>query len=462
MAVNSAGFLILFLVILILYYRLPKSWKMYFLALVSIGLYLVWGVEGTLCLVALAFFTWFTARFANRTVLWINIVFIAGILLAIRLLPAGSIIVPIGISFYSLQALGYVADVYKRKIKPEENFFRYLLFLSFFPTVTSGPIQRTDVLLKELHEDKEFSYEGVRHGLLMIAYGLFAKNFVADRLELIVDNAYKGYDSLPGLVLVMGVIAYAFELYCDFMGYSVVALGAAEALGFKLPDNFKRPYFATSVKEFWNRWHISLSVWLRDYIYFPLGGSRKGKVRTLFNIAAVFFISGIWHGRGLTFIIWGLLHGLYRIFDELTLKKRNEFKVSVKSSAGRVLFDVVSGALTFIAVDFAWLFFRAESVDKALVMVRRIFTEFDIMRTLEENLYAFGLARKEMMVWFLGLVVVLIVDILHEKGISVSDRLAKMAVLPRWILYTAFVLFIICAEIYYYGYSASTFIYSGF
>lgn len=471
MTVNSPGFIILFISILFLYYLLPKSWRVNFLALASVLLYSLWGVLETAILLIVAFFTWASAGYISRTtnkpiicrtVLWINIALIAGILMSIRILPIASIVVPIGISFFSLQGLGYVVDVYNGKTEVEKSFIRYLLFISFFPTVTSGPIQRSGVLLRKFHEDIVFSYDNVRHGLLMIAYGLFAKNFVADRLDFIVGHAYEGYATETGLVLLIGVIAYAFQLYCDFMGYSYIALGVAKALGFDLPDNFKRPYFSTSVKDFWSRWHISLSEWLRDYIYFPLGGSRKGKVRTLINIAIVFIISGIWHGRGLTFLIWGMLHGLYRIFEEMTLKRRNQFVSSVKSDFGRVILKVVFGILTFTAVDFAWLFFRAESVQSAFIMIRRIFTECDLVRTLREGLYTFGLSKKEIMVWVFGLLVVLAIDCLHEKEVSISGWLKRQIIVFRWSFYMAFVAFMIFVEIYYYGYSASAFIYAGF
>lgn len=471
MTVNSPGFIILFISILLLYYLLPKSWRVNFLALASILFYSLWGIEDTVFLLMIVVFTWISANLivklnsnltTRKTILWINVAFIAGILMTIRILPAGSIIVPIGISFFSLQALGYVVDVYTGKTEVERNFVSYFLFISFFPTVISGPIQRSNVLLRKLNEDVVFSYEKVRYGLLMIAYGLFVKNFVADRLDYIVGHAYDGYATETGMILLIGMVAYAFQLYCDFMGYSYIALGLAKTLGFDLQDNFRRPYFSTSVKEFWSRWHISLSEWLRDYIYFPMGGSRKGKARTLINIAIVFLISGIWHGKGVTFLIWGMLHGLYRIIEELTLEKRTGFVTSVKSVNGRKVLNWLFGLLTFAAVDFAWLFFRAESVQSAFTIIRRIITENDAIRTVRDGLYTFGLSRKELLVWGLGLLVVLVVDCLHEKGISISEWLNKRNYILRWSFYIVFVTFMICAEIYYYGYSASTFIYAGF
>ena len=471
MAVNSLGYLIVFPIIIILYYALPKTLRVVFLALASVAMYALWGWSYTLVLVFVTVVTYLGALVVGRSkadsgtgkaALFANVVMVAAILGSIRFMPKGSVIVPIGISFYSLQALGYVADVYNSKVKAEKNFIKYFLFVSFFPVVTSGPIQRSDVFLKQINEDKEFDYDRVRSGLLMIAYGLFAKNFVADRLDYLVGHAYEGYETQTGLVLLMGVALYAFQLYCDFMGYSYIALGSAKALGFELPANFRQPYFSKSVKEFWGRWHISLSEWLRDYVYFPLGGSKKGRVRTLINIAIVFVVSGIWHGSGLTFLVWGTLHGLYRIVEELVRGTRDSNKAAVKDTLASKLFAGVAVIRTFILVDFAWLFFRAESLDSALIIIRRIFTESDVIRTLRDGLYTFGLAKKEVLVWLLGLLVVIVIDILHEKGIHVGEWLEKRNIILRWAFYLIFVCFMFGTMIYYYGYSASTFIYSGF
>ena len=269
MSLNSLGYIILFMIILVVYYLIPVRFRVCLLAVSSIGFYVLWGMPALCGLLAVTVITYASASIMSamqdkqggrKAVLGITVLLIAGILSVIRVLPQGSIIVPVGISFFSLQALGYVVDVYKGKVSAENNFVRYLLYISFFPTVTSGPIQRSDILLAQINKDKEFSYDRVRSGLLMMAYGLFAKNFVADRLGLLVDRAYSGYETQTGFVLMFGVIIYAFQLYCDFMGYSYIALGSAKALGFELPDNFRQPYFAASVKEFWGRWHISLSV----------------------------------------------------------------------------------------------------------------------------------------------------------------------------------------------------------
>lgn len=461
MAVNSLGYLILFPIIVILYYFLPDKTRVYLLTLASLIIYSLWDVRYTGILLLIVFLSWSSAVFISRNnsiiltgiCLWITILIVVGMLGLIRFLPKGSVIAPVGISFYSLQALGYVRDVYEGKSIPEKNIIRYTLFISFFATITSGPIQRSDGFLKQIGEKKSFDYDRIRSGFLMIAYGLFAKNFVADRLEYIVSRAYSGYETETGFVLLIGVLIYAFQLYCDFMGYSYIALGSAKALGFELPPNFYQPYFSTSVKEFWSRWHISLSNWLRDYIYYPLGGNRKGLFKTTLNIMAVFLISGIWHGRGSTFIVWGALHGLYRIVEVLTLKKT---KVSGK------IHKIVRIIRTFVLVDFAWLFFRAESIGSALTILKRIFINTMFVYSIKNELYSFGRSKKELMIWLIGLLIVFIIDFLHEKQFDVGGWIARRNVAFRWTLYGTYLLFMIMSTIYYYGYSASTFIYSGF
>lgn len=462
MALNSIGYLIFFPIILIAYYALHDKYRVYLLTLVSLIMYSVWDLRYVGVLMCIILITWFSGKLLEKfienkiisgAVLWVNVLLIASFLCLIRVLPKGSIIVPVGISFYSLQAIGYVADVYRLKIHSEKSLIKYALFLSFFPVITSGPIQRTDVLLRRISEEKKFNYEKVRSGLLMVAYGLFAKGFVADRLEYIVSKAYDGYKTETGLVLLIGVITYAFQLYCDFMGYSYIALGSAKALGFDLPDNFRQPYLSTSVREFWGRWHISLSTWLRDYIYYPFGGSRNGRFRTVLNIAIVFLISGIWHGSGLTFVVWGALHGLYRIVEVFLLKK-HEVTGKVQKTI-RIVW-------TFILVDFAWLFFRAESLEKAFIIIRRIFTDNLPLYTLKNRLYTFGRTHEELAIWFAGLLIVCIVDVLHEKGVILSDWLGKRKAVFRWTVYFVFIVFMVMSTVYYYGYSSSTFIYSGF
>ena len=215
------------------------------------------------------------------------------------------IILPVGISFFIFQALGYTIDVYRGEINAQHNFLKYALFVAFFPQLVAGPIERSKTLLSQIEEEHKFDYTRMLRGLLLMLWGYFLKLVIADRIALFVDTVFGDYGSYSGLIIMLAAILFAFQIYCDFAGYSTIAAGAAEVMGFHLMDNFNCPYFSKSIREFWRRWHISLSTWFRDYLYIPLGGSRKGLQRTLINIFVVFLASGLWHGANWTFVLWG-------------------------------------------------------------------------------------------------------------------------------------------------------------
>lgn len=224
--------------------------------------------------------------------------------------PHFHLLLPVGISFYIFQALGYSIDVYKGKVAVERNFFTYALFVSFFPQLVAGPIERSTNLLPQFHEKKVFSYENIMSGVRLMLWGYFLKLALADRCGLYVDPVFNNVPYHNGSSFFIASLLFAFQIYGDFAGYSLTAIGAAKAMGFNLMENFRRPYLSMSVSEFWHRWHISLSSWFRDYVYIPLGGNKKGRVRSYINVLATFILSGAWHGANWTFIVWGTLHGL--------------------------------------------------------------------------------------------------------------------------------------------------------
>jgi len=232
------------------------------------------------------------------------------------------ILLPVGISFYTLQALGYLIDVYRGDIYAERNFMKYALFVSFFPQLVAGPIERSRNLLVQLHEVHLFQYDNLRKGLLLVLYGLFLKMVIADKAAVIVDTVYENSAVYSGFYIVVATIFFAIQIYCDFYGYSTIAKGSALMLGIHLMENFSAPYYSKSVKEFWRRWHISLSHWFRDYLYIPLGGNQKGNIRQKFNLLVVFGVSGLWHGASMTFIVWGLLNGIYQIVEDMVVKSK--------------------------------------------------------------------------------------------------------------------------------------------
>lgn len=281
--------------------------------------------------------------------------------------------IPIGISFYTFQALGYFVDVYKQKIQAEQhNFLDYSLFVCFFPQVLSGPISKGCELLPQLKSPRTFTYEKGFSGMKQLVWGLFLKLVLAERLGMCVNSIIYGYYTFSGFTCFIGSILYSLQIYCDFAGYSFIAIGVARLFGFNLINNFQQPYFAVSITDFWHRWHISLSRWLKDCVYIPMGGSRCSKLRNYWNIFVTFLVSGIWHGSNWNFILWGCMHGVAQIIEKVLGLQKAESKGFLKFA--RIV-------VTFAIVNFAWLFFRMPSIDQAFAYIGHMFTTpggFDI------------------------------------------------------------------------------------
>ncbi|WP_452221013.1 MBOAT family O-acyltransferase [Lacinutrix salivirga] len=279
------------------------------------------------------------------------------------------IILPVGISFYTFQTLSYTIDVYRKKIEPTHNFINFATFVSFFPQLVAGPIERASHLLPQFSKTKQFIFEKGRDGMRQILWGLFKKVVIADQCAKYVDIIFANPESYSGSTLLLGAVLFAFQIYGDFSGYSDIAIGTARLFGFNLKQNFAFPYFSKNIKEFWSRWHISLTTWFRDYLYIPLGGNRKSKLFTLRNIFLVFLISGFWHGANWTFIFWGLLHALlfvpYYFWD-----KKTDLKTAITSNKITNLLKIV---FTFLLVTLAWIFFRADTINNAFTYLLGLF-----------------------------------------------------------------------------------------
>ncbi|NJC24917.1 MBOAT family O-acyltransferase [Neolewinella antarctica] len=281
--------------------------------------------------------------------------------------PKFSLLLPVGISFYTFQAVGYAVDVYKKRLPHEKHFGKYALFVSFFPQLVAGPIERATSLLPQFHKVIRFDYGRAIDGTKLIIWGYFMKVVVADRLSIYVDSVYNNPEMHSSISLVVATIFFAFQIYCDFGGYSSIAIGCAKILGFDLMTNFRRPYFAQTCGEFWHRWHISLSTWFKDYVYIPMGGSRVSTSRRYLNLMVAFLVSGLWHGANWTFVIWGGLNGLFQVL--LIVFKLNAPKSAAKWATGlRIL-------TTFVLINFTWIFFRANSLTDATVIIKRIATQ---------------------------------------------------------------------------------------
>ncbi|WP_317046065.1 MBOAT family O-acyltransferase [Aquimarina sediminis] len=270
------------------------------------------------------------------------------------------VILPVGISFYTFQTLSYSIDIYREKLQPTKDFVAFAAFVSFFPQLVAGPIERATNLLPQFLQKRTFTYKAFSYGIKLMIWGFFLKLVVADRAAIYVDAVYNNVENHDGLSFIAATVLFAFQIYGDFAGYSLIAIGTSKLFGFDLMTNFRRPYFAASVSEFWTRWHISLSTWFRDYLYIPLGGNRVAKPRWLFNLFITFLISGLWHGANWTFVAWGALNGFYLILEVLLFKKKRK--------------GVVNVLLTFVLVNFAWVFFRANSIENAMHIISEICT----------------------------------------------------------------------------------------
>ena len=275
------------------------------------------------------------------------------------------IILPVGISFYTFQTLSYTIDIYRKRIEPSRDLISFAAFVAFFPQLVAGPIERASQLLPQFLKPRSFSYSDSVEGLRQILWGMFKKVVIADQLAIHVDFIFENYQSQPSSVLLLGTVFFAFQIYCDFSGYSDIAIGTARLFGFRLMTNFRYPYFARDIGEFWRRWHISLSTWFRDYVYIPLGGSRGGKLLTLRNVATVFVVSGLWHGANWTFVAWGLLHAFYFLPFVLSDLHRRHLDDAAGGKGLPKLREFGAIMLTFLATSIAWIFFRAESLEHA-------------------------------------------------------------------------------------------------
>jgi len=284
-----------------------------------------------------------------------------------------NIILPVGISFYTFQTLSYTIDVYRNKLEPTKNILNFFTYVAFFPQLVAGPIERASNLLPQIEKKRTFAYEDAKDGMRQILWGLFKKVAIADNCALLVDPIFTNYQDYNGLILILGAILFAFQIYGDFSGYSDIAIGTAKLFGIKLMQNFATPYFSRDIAEFWRRWHISLSTWFRDYLYIPLGGSRVSQILQLRNIFAIFLVSGFWHGANWTFILWGGIHALCYIPQVFSKTNRRFLDWVAKDKYIPSLYELYRMLLTFFIVTIAWIFFRASSISEAFNYIINMF-----------------------------------------------------------------------------------------
>ncbi len=468
MLFNSIEFFIFFPIVVILYFLTPSNRRWLLLLLASYYFYMSWKAAYAIILVISTLVDYFCSRMMGRFTdeekgrrkpwLYLSLASNLGILLLFKYynffndsarelalglnvpyaMPAFELLLPMGISFYTFQTMSYSIDVYHGRIKPEKHLGIFALFVTFFPQLVAGPIERAGNLLGQMHQHHAFDYYRIVAGLRRMAWGFFKKIIIADNLALMVNEVYNNPGEFQGFSFILATVFFAFQIYCDFSGYSDIAIGAAKVLGFNLMENFRSPYFAKTISEFWGRWHISLSTWFRDYLYIPLGGNRVVKWRWYYNLFIVFLVSGLWHGASWTFVIWGGLHGVYQVFGILTKDQRNTFVQKIGLADHPQLYKWVQVLTVFFLVCFSWIFFRANTISDAFYIVSQSFAALGNL----SQVYSLDLAHDVFMnqgikVFLVSVVAVAIMELVHliQRNGSVSALLMQRPAWVRWSVY---------------------------
>lgn len=393
MLFNSIEFAIFLPVVFAIYWLMPSKYRWTVLFVASYYFYMCWNVKYVVLILFTTVVSYLAGRMIEKTdskakkklMLTATLVSCFGVLFVFKyfnffseslfnLLTSMSIrvnlrtlnlLLPVGISFYTFQTLSYVIDVYRGGSKAEKNLGVFATFVAFFPQLVAGPIERTNNLLPQIREEHKFNYEQATYGLKLMAWGFFKKMVVADNLAIFVDRVYNNMEIYKGFSLVLATVFFSVQIYCDFSGYSDIARGVSKLFGIELMENFRSPYFSGSVKEFWSRWHISLSTWFRDYLYIPLGGNRVGKFRHCLNLLITFLVSGLWHGANWTFVIWGGIHGIAQVLENL---------LHIKAKKKNWFVKLIAGCFVFAFAAFAWVFFRAQNFSDAMHVFTHMFS----------------------------------------------------------------------------------------
>lgn len=366
--------------------------------------------------------------------------------------PVFNVLLPVGISFYTFQTLSYSIDIYRGKKEPEKHFGIFALYVSFFPQLVAGPIERSTRLLPQFFEKHTFDYKNFTDGLKLMLWGMFKKVVIADRLAAYVNTVYNDAGTYTGVTFIVATVFFAFQIYCDFSGYSDIAIGAAQTMGFKLMKNFDRPYYSKNISEFWKRWHISLSSWFRDYLYISLGGNRVVKWRWYYNLMITFTLSGLWHGANWTFLIWGALNGFYLITSIVSSGFRDKFNTTIGLSSRPQLHKYVKIFLTFTLTCIAWVFFRANSLGDALYILygtaKGLWQTFISLATGDWALFTYyvretisPMAINEYLILFGALAILEFAQLKQRNG-SVREQLGYKPMAIRWLAYIGLALII--------------------
>lgn len=452
------------------YFIVPKRFQRYVLLAFSIWFYMIYSekafvvmtVSGIVVYAAALWMRKIQDRRKKKILLAAAITLSVGVLFFLKYVTNGFLVLPLGISFYTLALIGYLMDVYREKIAPETNFFDFYLFETFFPHILQGPIARYDTLARQFKERHAFDYDRFCRGLQLMLWGYIKKMVIADRAAIVVNSIYDTYYTVGGTELLFASLLYSLTIFADFSGCVDIARGTALIFGIELSENFKQPYLAVSINDFWKRWHISLSSWFRDYLYIPLGGNRKGKCRRWINVMLVFGVSGIWHGAGLNYLLWGALHGGYQVIGSVLEPLRQKccrFMKIRDEGRGRQVLRIF---ITFQLVNLAWIFFRITDIRQACYIVKMIFLHPTISVLFDESLAQYGVSMRGLHVLGFFVLLLLFVEIMNYRGIRLRDQINRQPLVLRWCVYLAGVIAVVVLGIYGVDYNASDFIYMKF
>ncbi len=469
MLFNSLEFAVFFPVVVGIFFCLPQRLRVLWLLAASCVFYMAFIPAYILILVVTILIDYFAGIYLERVqprhrklLLWLSILSTCTVLFIFKYfdffvdsaVAAASlfgvhlsrttvaIILPIGLSFHTFQSLSYVIEVYRGRQKAEHNFITYATYVMFFPQLVAGPIERPQNLLHQFGDRHPFDYQNVTEGLKRMAWGFFKKLVVADRLALYVNDVYAAPRSYNGLQLTIATFFFAYQIYCDFSGYSDIAIGAAQVMGFRLMENFRTPYYALSIGEFWHRWHISLSTWFKDYLYIPLGGNRVSEKRHIFNLLVTFTVSGLWHGANWTYVIWGALNGAYLVAGYFTKAWRDRFFSAIgirRESTVRRSFMLVS---TFLLTCIAWIVFRARNFGDATYVFTHLASNWDFHRIATQQflMRQFPVAA--------GSILALEIGQRLSSRISIPTFMGNLSTPARWALYASFVMAVVMFGVY--------------
>lgn len=478
MLFNSAGYIVFFTIVCLVYFILPKKLKRVFLLLASYFFYSCWNLKYSLLMLFSTVATYGTAIamdmveakkkkklylglcfFVNLAILFVfkyysfTVNFINKILGIAALsidMPVIDVLLPVGISFYTFQALGYIVDVYRGEIKAERNFINYALFVSFFPQLVAGPIERSKNLLAQIDTLGTRRYENLSKGLLYILWGFFLKLVIADRAAIFVNQVFDSYQGYSYIFLCYGALLFAVQIYCDFYSYSIIAKGSAKVLGYDLMDNFRAPYLSKSITEFWRRWHISLSTWFKDYLYIPLGGNRKGAFRKHLNVLIVFLVSGLWHGANYTFVLWGLIHGIFNILED-------SFKGITKGIRDNFIYRNIRRLITFVVAVLSFVIFRSKNIGAAKAYLLGILK--GQAGTMDASI---AFPYEDTVILLIAIAILVVIDILIYNKVKLADNIERRSLVIRWPIYIFLLIATLIFGIYGPGYSEAQFIYFQF